>query len=324
MADELNWVVPAIVLTLGLAAFTLAEIPDYAGIVPALLLLPLWLLATVALLGCAVIVPTLRMMRSGEERPIARWLAYARARWRFLLFSLFAITLAGVNMITFMWIKPLLNYLVPFRADPMLASIDHMVFRTDPWRLLGWLNDYPLALFYHRGWFTLMIVTLLTVLLKPASREKSAVLLTYFLLWSLFGPIGHVLMPAAGPVFYSRLGYGGTFNALVMEGETRKLADYLWAVYSARSFGPAAGISAMPSLHIATTAWMVIAVRQFAPRWLLPMAAAGLLIFLLSISLGWHYAIDGVAGSVGAFAMWKLSQWVFSRSPPLHARMLSA
>jgi hypothetical protein len=42
------------------------------------------------------------------------------------------------------------------------------------------------------------------------------------------------------------------------------------------------------------------------------MTAAGLLIFLLSISLGWHYAVDGIAGAAGAWGLWRMSLAVFS------------
>ena len=79
---------------------------------------------------------------------------------------------------------------------------------------------------------------------------------------------------------------------------TREAAAYLWAIYSVQGFGGGAGISAMPSLHIATTAWIVMAIYIFARRWLAPVAGAAILIFLLSISLGWHYAVDGVVGAV--------------------------
>jgi hypothetical protein len=309
-ADELDWLLPAIALTVCLAAFTLIEIPTYSGIVPALMLLPLWMLAASALAGMIAALSVLRMMRAGVERPLAKSAAFLARNWRLLLFVACGTALAGLNMVTFMWVKPLLNYLIPFRADPLLASIDHFIFGTDPWRLLTFLNVTPLAIFYHRVWFGLMIITLLMVLMKPSSAEKSATLLTYFMLWSLFGPLVHSLLPAAGPVFYEQLGYGNRFAGLVMEPETRQAAGYLWHFYANQSFGGGAGISAMPSLHIATTAWMVIAVGKFAPRWTVPMSAAGALIFLLSVSLGWHYVIDGLVGTAGAFAIWKATLFV--------------
>ncbi len=308
MGDKINsereWVIPGVLLTLASAAFALIKIPDYSGIVPALLLLPMWMVAAGAMACVMVLVATIGMMLRGADHPIAYWLGFLSKHRARLLFVGGCMVLTGVNMIAFMWIKPLLNYLVPFWADPYLASIDRRIFGTDPWRLLGWLNTYPMAIFYHRAWFALMILTLLKVLWSPASAEKSAVMLTYFILWSVFGPVVHTLMPAAGPVFYARLGYGDAFSGLVSARETAQLADYLWHVYSGARFGPAAGISAMPSLHIATTAWMVIAVAIFARRWIVPMAIAATLIFMLSISLGWHYAVDGIVGGAGAVTIW--------------------
>jgi hypothetical protein len=310
--DELEWIVPATLLTSALAAFTLAELPHQSDVLSSLLVFPLWLLAALSLAGAAAVPRLVKMMRSGVAHPAAHCAAFVRENAAFLTFVAFGIVLAGLNMISFMWVKPLLNTLVPFWADPFLASLDRAIFGTDPWRLLGFLNTTALAYFYHRAWFALMVGTLLLVLVQPSSREKSALMLTYFLLWSVLGPVIHVLLPAAGPVFYAQLGYGGAFSGLAMEPETKRLAGYLWSIYAGHGFGPGAGISAMPSLHIATTAWMLLAVYRFAPRWLVPMTAAGLLIFLLSISLGWHYAVDGIAGAAGAWGLWRMSLAVFS------------
>jgi hypothetical protein len=311
--QELEWLVPGAVLTTVSAAFALAEIPNYAGILPALLMLPEWMIASAAMAGFVIISATFGLMRKGVEHPISYWGNFAVERHRTILFVSSTMLLTGFNMITFMWIKPLLNYLVPFWADPYLASIDHAIFRTDPWRLLSWLNDWPLALFYHRAWFALMILTLLMVLWAQPSKEKSSVMITYFCLWSLFGPIIHVCFPAAGPIFYARMGYGTAFSGLVSAPETTQLADYLWRIYSGATFGSGSGISAMPSLHIATTVWMVLAVYLFARRWLIPMALAAILIFLLSVSLGWHYAIDGIIGGGGAVAIWYVARLLLSR-----------
>jgi hypothetical protein len=152
----------------------------------------------------------------------------------------------------------------------------------------------------------MMIITLLLVLSRPASPRKSAVMLTYFLLWSVIGPVIHILLPAAGPVFYARLGYGSEFAGIVVPAEMREMSSYLWTVYQGDQFGPGSGISAMPSLHIATTAWMILACAALVRRMLAPLAGFGVVIFLLSISLGWHYAIDGIVGAsaaVGCYAL---------------------
>ena len=312
LSQELDWVVPGVLLTFGLAAFSLYGMSGYNSVLPALMILPLWLLAFLISAGIVAAGSVLRMMRSGAEHPIAECIQFLRQNVKPLAFIAIGMVLTGLNMIAFMWAKPLLNYLVPFWADPYLASVDRQLFGTEPWHLLASLNLTPLAYFYHRGWFALMILVLLKVLMSPTSAQKSAILLTYFLLWSIFGPLVHCLLPAAGPVFYARLGYGNAFSGLIMEPETRKLADYLWRTYSDQTFGAGAGISAMPSLHIATTGWMIIATKQFAPRWMLPMSVAGLLIFLLSISLGWHYAADGIFGVIGAYVIWRATLAIFN------------
>lgn len=294
MTDR-DWLAPSIALTVASGLIAIFLIPDYAGVMPAVMILPYWMLASAVL---ASICWFLSMLIARVDSPIAHMRKAIANDPRRAGLGVFCIFLAGINMTTFMWTKPLLNYLVPFWADPLLANVDHAVFfGRDPWTLLTWLNSTPAAIFYHRGWFALMIVTLVIVLAAPPSPRKSAVMLTYFALWSVVGPLVHSTLPAAGPIFFDQLGYGNRFSDLHSVSETKDAATYLWAIYSSNGFGPGSGISAMPSLHIATTAWMMIAVHIFARRLMMPMAIAGIFIFLLSIALGWHYAADGIVGA---------------------------
>lgn len=310
---ERDWLVPSIALTLVSGAIAIALIPRYSGILPAIGMLPLWMLAA-AILGS--FYAFFAMANARVASPLGHIRAFVVDDWRKLAFWSLCLLLAGLNMTTFMWTKPLLNYLVPFWADPALAEIDHALFLGhDPWTLLTWLNNMPAAIFYHRGWFAMMILTLVAVLSAPPSPEKSAVMLTYFILWSVVGPLIHALLPAAGPVFYAQMGYGDRFAALQNVSETRDVAAYLWRIYAGEGFGPGSGISAMPSLHIATTAWMILAVRIFARRLFVPMAAAGVLIFLLSIALGWHYAVDGLVGGGLAVLCYAVLHAVYAGRP---------
>lgn len=316
--SEASWLVPAIVLTLASGVFALAMLPDHSNVVPALGLLILWCVVAALIWAVCGRHGILSMLLARVENPIGHLTRTLRAAWPKALLITFAMVLAGLNMVTFMWTKPLLNVLVSFWADPLLADIDHALFLGhDPWRFLSWLNSMPMAIFYHRGWFALMIITLLFVLSRPPSREKSAILLCYFLLWSVFGPVVHALLPAGGPIFYEQLGYGDRFAAIPLPEDMVKISDYLWMTYATGGFGAGSGISAMPSLHIATTAWMVLAIQLHAPRWTKAIAAVGLLIFLLSISLGWHYAVDGIVGSAGAVGLYWLCHRLLDRRPLL-------
>lgn len=322
--SERSWLLPSAALTMLSGCFVIAAIPDYSGVIPALLILPFWLIAATIIASSYALA---RMIASGVKDPVHQIVKFLSAERRRAIFLAACLAIAGLNMVSFMLVKPMLNYMVHFWADPFLAEIDRALFLGhDPWRFLSWLNSRPFAIFYHRGWFAMMILTLLVVLRASPSAERSAVLLSYFVLWSLLAPLIHTLLPAAGPIFYSQMGYGDRFAGLQAVSETKEAAEYLWIVYSGQGFGPGSGISAMPSMHIATTAWMIIAFYVLARRWLVPIAVAGVLIFLLSISLGWHYAIDGIVGAACAAlcytmlrAYYRREHWRRSLGPALAA-----
>jgi hypothetical protein len=308
--DERGWLLPSVLLTVLLGGTALLIMPNHSGVLPALGLLPFWLFVAATL---ACIHALLHMMRSGVKSPFSHIAHTLRHDCRGLLTIGVGITIAGLNMCAFMWTKPLLNYYVAFWADPVLARFDRLLFfGHEPWTLLTWLNSFAMAIFYHRAWFAMMIVTLLVVLSRPSSPQKSAVMMTYFLLWSVVGPVIHVLMPAAGPVFFAKLGYGDRFAGIQIPPEMTEVSDYLWRVYQTDHFGPGSGISAMPSLHIATTAWMVLAIYTLARKWTWAVTVPGVLIFLLSISLGWHYAADGIVGGAAAVGCYWLCERLYA------------
>jgi PAP2 superfamily len=310
---EREWLLPSVLLTVLLGGTALLIMPNHSGVLPALGLLPLWLMVSGML---AAVQAWFRMIRSGVKSPFGHIAKTVRDDWRGLLAIGAGVTLAGLNMCAFMWTKPLLNYYVAFWADPYLAQFDRLLFvGHDPWTLLSWLNSFATALFYHRAWFAMMIITLLAVLTQPPSPQKSAVMMTYFLLWSVVGPVIHMLLPAAGPVFFEKLGYGDRFAGMKVPAEMTEMSDYLWQVYQTGHFGPGSGISAMPSLHIATTVWMVLAVYVLARKWTWAVAIPGALIFLLSISLGWHYAADGIVGGAAAIGCYRLCLRLYGRRP---------
>lgn len=312
--QDRDWLFPSLALTALIGAVALVFMPEWSGLLPALRILPGWMGATTLI---AIFCGYAWLRWTGEAQPIPAMHAYARREWRKTLLVALVMSVAGMNMIAFMWIKPLLNYLIPFWADPVLADIDRAIFLGhDPWTLLAWMNGPASGMIYHPVWCVMMIFALLMAASAPPSAEKSAVLLSYFALWSLVGPIVHILLPAAGPVFYERMGYGPRYAGLDGGPETKAVADYLWAIYSTRSFGAGSGISAMPSLHVTIATWTVIAFHTFARRWRVAALVSWLVIFLLSISLGWHYAGDGIVGTIAAlFVYFGLLKLFRARSP---------
>ncbi len=307
---EREWVTPGLALTFASSAFAIMFVPNPQGLIPALNILPAWLAAatiTVSIYG--LILAGMR----GVDKPLAelRKLGLVNVAALFLAF-----TLTGLNMIAFMWMKPLLNYLVPFTADPLLADLDYLLFfGNDPFKLLAWLNFPYSGIVYHQTWFVMIILCLTIVIASPKSRERSALLMTYFTLWSVIAPVMHTMLPAAGPIFFERMGYGDRFATLAPGPETMQVADYLWAIYSMKTFGAGSGISAMPSMHIAMTSWVLLVIWTLSRRLLVPGLIGATIIYLLSISLGWHYAVDGIVAAACAFGCYHFFLRVYKGKP---------
>jgi membrane-associated phospholipid phosphatase len=89
--------------------------------------------------------------------------------------------------------------------------------------------------------------------------------------------------------------------------------DELWKNYETGT-GLINGISAMPSMHVGASILFAILGFSSGKKWLgYLMSAFAVLIFIGSIHLGWHYAIDGYAGAAVAVVCWwaagKIVDW---------------
>lgn len=262
----------------------------------------LWTTFMVLVGACHIFWATLKMAARRQDRPFATLLA--SADWNQIKSICLWSLLLALNLLFFCTIKAQLGQIVSFTADPLLADIDKMLLGSDAWRLTEWFNHESLSIIYHRGWFLWLAFVIFYLLKQPASSEKDRLLVSYVLMWSIFGPLVHLMLPAAGPVFYSDLGFGDRFVELDQSARSIGAKGYLWAGYVNKMFYPASGISAMPSLHLATMFWSLIAVRN--TRWIIFGWLFTAYIFLGSIAIGWHYAIDGIAGGFGAV----LCYWV--------------
>lgn len=238
-----------------------------------------------------------------------------------------ATLLVGIGASAFLPLKYAIPQEVSFWLDRPLASAERSWFGADPWmlldRLFGWAA-VPLDWLYGCWLPTQSLVLFLVILARP-SPAKSRALMAYSIAWFLLGILGAVLLSSAGPVFYDRMYGGSTFAAL---GETLRArrawiaiaeSDRMWAAAAAHDPGMVAGISAMPSIHVAISLWMWLVARDLCPRVSIPAFLYFVLVWLGSVQLGWHYVSDGIAGVIGMLAVWSLAG--VNRSEP-HRRCL--
>lgn len=294
------WFIPAAILTgaLGLLGLWLTPnkptpleaLEQFAG--------PAFIAAVVA-----VSYKIFIMLKTGEDKPIRSLLEWAKSTE--FRSAAIGVSLASTNLTAFLWMKRGLNIAVPFTKDEVLADIDHMIFfGRDPWTYLSWLDNSVSAIIYHPFWLLVLLATLLLVFSSPPSKERNALILTYFLMWSVAGPLIHTLLPAAGPLFFENLGLGDRFSGLGKTGGTKFTADYLWQSYESGASRYGSGISAVPSMHVTTACWITLVFYRMDRSYFVPALLFCLTIFTLSVALGWHYAVDGLIGGTVTLSIW--------------------
>lgn len=229
--------------------------------------------------------------------------------------TLAATMLVGLGASFFLPLKVAIPKQIPFWLDRPLTGFERQLFGADPWllldRLLGWAA-LPVDRLYGL-WLPVQLLVLFAIILEPPSRAKSRALIAYSLAWFLLGICAATLFSSAGPLFYDRLFGGDTFAQLRSTLRARDAwmalaeSDRMWAAAAGGQPSLIAGISAFPSIHVAVSVWIYLAARSLAPR-AAPFAFAyAIFIWIGSVQLGWHYAADGLAGTIGMLVVWALS-----------------
>ncbi len=223
--------------------------------------------------------------------------------------------------------------LAGFEFDPVLAQIDRFMFGgNDPglW-LVRFFDSATLSAavdgVYH-AWFLPMVIGVGVAALLRDPILRARYMFSYVGVWVVLGQFFAYLLPAAGPCYYTALvGPDAGFEALMAQLQQhnallapeaqihalRYQAGLLKAL-NAEGLQMGGGISAIPSVHNALAVLFAIGgwrLNKFvgAGLW-----AYAFLIWIGSFYLGWHYAIDGIAGGLGAVALWFASGWLF-RAP---------
>ena len=279
-------------------------------------------------LGALVCFAMLALARAGagsgwRASPTAAVRGALARRWREdRLFSLaWPIALFLLLVPTFNAFKQRILPAAGFHLDPQLAAIDRALLGTDPGPVLhAWFGSPGVTFFFdaiYHSWFMPTTLGICLVGLCAGTRTRAQYMLSYAGVWILLGAAAAWLLPAAGPAFYEPLvGAEGAQPFLLVHeslaasgGQARFLTSlgnqaYLLENLGAPTLVIGGGISAIPSVHNAIAALFALVALRTHRLFGAAMMAYAALIWVGSVYLNWHYAIDGAVGIAGAVLIW--------------------
>jgi hypothetical protein len=244
-----------------------------------------------------------------------------------------------VMALSFSLIKALIPAVMPYYLDTFLQAADRALhLGHDPWALLHPVLGHPIVTYVidrlYALWLFVMYFALLLQITSTANRRlRMQFLLSSVLAWIVLGSVAATLLSSVGPCYFGKvvgtpdsyaplmaylretvqqtplLGFGSPPELIAV-----RVQDLLWDFYQQSDIGFGRGISAAPSLHVAST-WLIARMLQTYGR---RAAIAGWSFFAViligSVHLGWHYALDGYISVLGAWALWRLTGWLLDRT----------
>lgn len=227
-----------------------------------------------------------------------------------------------VIMVLFMYVfvelKSNIPRLNPYSWDESLMKLDAAIhFGRQPWEWLQPILGHGVITFLinvnYNAWFAVMwMVWMYFAFSDQTSETRTRFFLTFFLAWIIGGGLMAIMFSSVGPCFYGLMGYAPDPFAAQMAylhhvNETYpiwavQVQDLLWSGHMGQS--SVDGISAMPSMHNGTALLFALAGFRVSRTigWLLAVHA--FFIFIGSVHLAWHYAVDSYAAWAVTLILW--------------------
>ena len=237
-----------------------------------------------------------------------------------LLHALPVLVLFPVFASSFTLFKGAIPMLHPFSWDRRLSALDSTLHGgVQPWQwLLQWIHSPVLTAAlngaYHLWFFIMFALLYWLAFTMDRPRLRHQFLLSFVLSWILLGTVLATLLSSVGPCFYGGVVDGSNpYQPLLgylheSDRHIKVLAldvqELLWSEYQDKSGLASIGISAMPSMHVATSVLMALTGWQINRAAGIALSAFAAVIMVGSVHLGWHYAVDGYVGAAGAAAIW--------------------
>ena len=234
-----------------------------------------------------------------------------------------AIALAPLFFTAFGSFKRMIPLVHPFSLDETFMDLDRWLHGGEHvWRLLQPVLGTPFVtttinVFYNLWFFVLLLTFIWQALSIKRPQLRMQFLLAFLLCWILLGTVLATILSSAGPVYYGRVTgladpYAPLMAYLYAVAErypvwALTVQESLWATYQAGGTDFGSGISAMPSLHVATSVLFALAAWRINRALGFAFGVFALIIQIGSVHLAWHYAIDGYLSAVLVIPIWLMA-----------------
>jgi PAP2 superfamily len=266
-------------------------------------------------------------------RPVWRDLTGKFALGRRIALAVPALVLLPLALSAYTSMKTMIPTIAPFAWDVRLSGFDSNLHGgTAPWTLLQPLLGTPTATgwldwAYGPLWFWLLLILQFWQTFS-LHAERTRFLIAFILSWALLGTVMAIVFSSAGPVYYAAVVVGpDPFAPLLahLDGMAesvpvlaRQAQTVLWQNYILGDVRLAAGISAMPSMHLSMGTLMVLATWRLGPIARVISCLYLVVLLIGSVYLAWHYAVDGYVAIVGTWAIW----WTVGRAIELRNQFI--
>ena len=227
-----------------------------------------------------------------------------------------------VMMPVFSAMKSSIGLFNSYHWDETWIAADQAIHGTDAWRLLQPVLGFPivtslLSVAYH-AWLFLVFAGSVYFCFFAKDRElRAQYFIGYFSIWTIVGAAMAVAFASFGPCFLAPLTGDHRFDEqmayLYAANEQHPVfvlavQEKLLAWHQHSSHGLASGISAMPSMHVSMAMLFALSISKVsrivgALAWLFVLT-----IFVASVHLGYHYAVDGYVAAAATLAIWALAK----------------
>jgi membrane-associated phospholipid phosphatase len=225
-------------------------------------------------------------------------------------------SLAIPVQITFQSLKQSLGRQRGFPWDTTIAAVDKTLHGEAAWRWYSWVLDSPVMLkivdMLYLAWFPVLLSVLVWLCWTPHRLLRQRAILAFLILWIGAGTIGAWAFASAGPCYRTSIDPDAAELVYRLDAShaallARRNQQAIWEAFKTDQWLQLGGISAMPSLHVGFVVLVAIMMQRRSRTLGSVCWIYAACVHVGAVVLGWHYAIDGYAGALSAYAAWILA-----------------